>query len=106
MAGVVAVSWTGSLFLSTVENYIPNTMPRLKIIVSGTKFVTALPIRCVEWTSNQIFGFVENIVVGRQLPTNITEVSKLNVGPKLKDIRKLKKPVLTWVVEKLNALNK
>jgi len=56
MAGVIALSWTGSLFLSTLENYIPNTMPKTKLVVSGTKVVTALPIRCVEWTSNHIFG--------------------------------------------------
>lgn len=65
--------------------------------------VTGLPIRCVEWTSNQMFGFVETIVVGNSLPTNITEVYKLNVGPKLKDLKNLKKPVLSWLVEKLQA---
>lgn len=106
MASVVAISWTGSLFFSTIENFIPNTMPRTKMIVSGLKFGTALPIRCVEWTSNQIIGFVESITVGYQLPTNITDVYRLNEGPKLKDIKKFKKPILNWLVEKLNKLNK
>lgn len=101
MGAVVAISWTGSLFFSTVENYIPDG--RLKTVVSGAKIIVAFPIRCVEWTSNQIFGFVENTVVGRPLPTNITEVYRLNIGPKLKDISKLKKPVLDWLVEKLTT---
>ena len=48
MGGVVALSWAGSLFFSTLENYIPNTLPRVKLVVSGAKFGTALPIRCVE----------------------------------------------------------
>lgn len=105
-AGVVALSWSGSLFFSTLEIYIPNTMPRTKFVVTGMKVVTALPIRCVEWTSNQIFGFAENMVMGRQLPTNITEVYKLNIGPKLETINEFKKPVLSWLVNQLNKWNK
>ena len=105
MAGVVAVSYTGSLFFSTLENYIPNTMPRAKLVVTGMKYGTALPIRCVEWTSNQIFGFAEKIIVGRQLPTNITEVYKLNIGPKLENISSIKKPVLNWMINRLKKWN-
>lgn len=105
MAGVVALSWTSSLLFSTLENYIPNSMPRVKIAVSGTKFVTALPIRCVEWTSNQMIGLAENVIFGHALPTNITEVYKLNVGPKLKEIEKLKKPILNWLVKKWENWN-
>jgi hypothetical protein len=103
MAGIVALSWSGSLFLSTVENYIPNTMVRTKAVVCGAKFVTALPVRSVEWTSNQIFGFVENIIIGIPLPTNITEVYKLDVGPKLKDLSKFKTVVIQWLINKLQG---
>ena len=106
MAGVVALSWTGSLFFSTLENYIPNTMPRTKLVVNGVKYGIALPIRCVEWTSNQIFGFAEKMVIGRQLPTNVTEVYKLNIGPKLENIAEVKKPVLSWLINRLNKWNK
>lgn len=102
MTGVVALSWTGSLFFSTLENFIPNTMPRVKLAVTGMKYGTALPIRCVEWTSNQIFGFAEKLVVGRQLPTNVTETYKLNIGPKLENITEIKKPVLRWLINQLN----
>ena len=102
MAGIVAISWTGSLFFSTLENYIPNTMPRVKLVVTGIKYGTALPIRCVEWTSNQIFGFAEKMVIGRQLPTNVTEVYKFNIGPELKNITEIKKPVLSWLINQLN----
>lgn len=105
MAGVVSLSWTGSLFFSTLENYIPNTMPRTKLAVTGMKYGIALPIRCVEWTSNQIFGFAENVIIGRQLPTNVTEVYKLNIGPELKNITKVKKPVLSWLINQLKKWN-
>jgi len=64
------------------------------MVVTGIKYGVSLPIRCVEWTSNQIFGFVENVTVGNQLPTNITEVYKLSVGPKLESITQIEKPVL------------
>jgi hypothetical protein len=106
MGGVVALSFTGSLFFSTLENYIPNTMPRTKLVVSAAKFGTALPVRCVEWTSNTIFGFAENVLVGKSFPTNITDVYRLNVGPKLKNIGKFKKPALDWLVKQLDNLNK
>ena len=105
MAGAVALSWSGSLFFSTLENYIPNTMPKVKLVVSGMKYGTSLPIRCVEWTSNQIFGFAEKIIVGIPLPTNVTEVYKLDIGPKLKNITEVKKPVLRWVINQLNKWN-
>ena len=104
MAGVVALSWSGSLFFSTLENYIPNSMPRTKMIISGVKYGVALPVRCVEWTSNQIFGFAENLIVGGPLPTNITEVYKLNVGPKLENITKFKKPLLIWLRDRIDKL--
>jgi len=102
MGGVVALSWSGSIFFSTLENYIPNSMPRIKLVVSGLKFGTALPIRCVEWTSNQIIGVAENVTMGYQLPINITDAYKLSVGPKLKNIAKVKKPVLDWLINQLN----
>lgn len=105
MAGIVGLSWSGSLFFSTLENYVPNTMPRVKLAVTGIKYATAFPIRCVEWTSNQIFGFAEKMVIGRPLPTNVTEVYKLNIGPELKNITEIKKPVLNWLIKQLNKLN-
>lgn len=90
----------------TLENYIPNTMPKTKMVIAGIKFGVALPVRCVEWTSNQIFGFAEKLIVGRKLPTNVTEVQKLNIGPKLKDVAEVKKPIMLWLIEKLQEFNK
>lgn len=78
-------------------------MPRLKLFVVTKKFVVAGPRRCVEWSGNQILGDVEYVFLGHSLPTNITEVFKLNKGPKLKE---LKNPVLTWMVDKLQKFNK
>ena len=101
MTGIVALSWSSSLFLSTLENYVPNLFPITKSLISGGKHIIAIPIRLVEWTSNQIFGVVETAIIGRNLPTNITEVYKLNVGPKLKDLSKLRKPALNWAIKQL-----
>ena len=70
------------------------------------KFGFGLPVRCVEWTSNQMFGFAEKVVVGLPLPTNVTEVYKLNVGPKIENISEIKKPVLSWLINKLKKWNK
>jgi len=80
-------------------------MTNLKLVVNGLKFGTALPIRCVEWTSNQIIGFAENITMGYQLPINITDVYCLSIGPKLKNLAKVKKPVVAWLINQLNKLN-
>jgi len=99
MGGVIAVSWSASLFLGTLENYIPNTMPKTKIVISATKFTVSLPIRCVEFTGNAIFGTFEKLIVGMPLPTNITEVYKLNVGPNLKNVQEFKKPILNWLIK-------
>jgi hypothetical protein len=106
MTGIVAISWSDSLFLSSLENYIPSSIPRVKLFVVTPKFVRAAPIRCVEWSGNQILGGVEYLFLGHSLPTNVTEVVKLNEGPKLKDLKELKNPLLTWMVDKLQKFNK
>jgi hypothetical protein len=106
MGGVVALNWSGSIFFSTLENYIPSSMNRTKLVVSVLKYGTVLPIRCVEWASNQIVKFDENVTIKYQLPINITEAYKFITGPKLKNIAKVKKPVLAWLINQLNKLNK
>jgi hypothetical protein len=106
MTGIVALSWSGSLFLSSIEYYIPDSMPRVKLVVVTTKFVVGASIRCVEWTGNQIFGGFEHLVLGHSLPTNVTQVFKLNEGPKLTDLKELKKLIINWIVVKLQKFNK
>lgn len=81
-------------------------MPAVKFAVSGMKFGTALPIRFVEWTSNKIFGFAEMVVIGCELPTNITQVYRLNDGPKLINITGIKEPVLNFVIKQLEKWKK
>lgn len=81
-------------------------MLRAKLIVTGVKFGVALLIRCVEWTSNRIFGFAENLTMGHQLPINVTDAYKLSDGPKLENITQLKTPVLHWLIKQLHKLNK
>lgn len=93
LSGVIALSWTGSMFLATLENYIPNDFVKTKSIIKGSKFALAVPIRLVEYTSNVIFGTAENLTIGVQLPINVTDNFKVTNGPRLQDIKKLKKPV-------------
>lgn len=102
---VVAMSWSGSMFLSLLEPHIPSSMPKIKLVVSGAKFVVAMPIRLVEWTSNSIFGFAENRIIGSSLPTHVTEVYRYQVGPKIEDINNIKQPVIKWLVKKLTDIN-
>lgn len=72
------------------------------MIITGIKFGVALPVRCIKWTSNQIFGFAENLTVGHQLTINVTEVyNKLSVGPKLENITQIRKLVLDWLINQL-----
>lgn len=92
-SGVIALSWTGSMFLSTLDNYIPNNFVKTKAIIKGSKFALAVPIRLVEYTSNVIFGTIENYTVGVQLPINVTDNFNVSTGPRIKDIKKLKKPI-------------
>lgn len=95
MASIVALSWSGSIFFSTIENHIPNSFVKTKLVIRESKYILGLPIQYVEWTSNQIFGVGKNLIFGQLLPTNITEVYALNVGPKLENITKFKKPLLS-----------
>lgn len=101
MAGVVALSWSGSLFLATLENYIPNNMVRTKAVICGTKFVVGIPVRLTEWTANQIFGFPEKIVIGIPLPTNVTQVFRVHVGPEIEKIVEVKKSTIKWLLKQL-----
>jgi hypothetical protein len=104
LSTVVAMSWSGSMFLSLVEPHIPSSMTKVKLVVSGTKFLVAMPIRLVEWTSNNIFGFAENLIIGSALPTNVTQCYRYNVGPKIEDIQKIKKPVIKWLIKTLHNI--
>jgi hypothetical protein len=94
MTGIVGFSWSESLFLSSLEYSIPDSMPRVKIAVVTTKFVISAPIRCLEWSGNKIISGVEYLFLEHSLPTNATEGFKLNEGPKLKDLKELKEPII------------
>jgi hypothetical protein len=62
-------------------------------VIKGSKFAIAIPIRLVEHTTNAIFGTAENYTIGVQLPINVTDKFNLADGPRIKDIKKLRKPV-------------
>lgn len=99
MAGAMALSWSASLLLATVENYIPNDMRKFKAIVSTTKYVSAVPIRIVEWTANLIMTPGEKIAFGSDLPINMTSTHKFNLGPKLEDLAEMKRAVSNWTIQ-------
>lgn len=92
-AGALAISYSGSLFFSTIENYIPNSLPKTKAVIGAIKVVVSLPLQITEFTANAIFGVGEKIVTGHKLPTNVTSKFQLDKGPKLSKLPELKKPV-------------
>nr|ULD16083.1 hypothetical protein [Cylindrotheca closterium] len=102
LSGVLAVSWKGGLFLSTVENYIPNDFAKTKAVVKGSKFVIGLPLMMAEHTTNLIIGRIEMLVNGNELPINVTKHFNITEGPRLKDIKKLKKPIIKFLRDKLD----
>ena len=91
---LVALSWSGGLFLSTLENIISDNMNKTKALISGSKVIISLPIRVVELTSNSIIGFVENPTIGTQLPINVTQDFRLAQDPRIRDLSNLKKLLL------------
>ena len=98
-AGALALSYSGSLFFSTLENYVPNTFPRTKAAVGITKVVISVPIQIAELTSNAIFGFGENLLTGNKLPTNVTAVFRLDKGLKLGSLTELKKALKNFLLK-------
>jgi hypothetical protein len=95
--GAVDISWSASLLLATVENSIPNDMRKIKAVVVGAKWVSAFLIRIVEWTVNSVTNLVDPWVFGTKLPINITEIYRLQIGPKVEDLPELKKSVIDWI---------
>lgn len=91
IGGAVALSWSASIMFATVENYIPNDYRKIKAMITGAKWVSAIPIRFVEWTANGIFGFFERQITDTPLPINITETYRLQIGPKVEDLPELRK---------------
>lgn len=71
MANIVALNWSSIIFFSPFKIYTPNTISRLKTLVSSAKFVTVVTI---EWTFNQIFGFTENIIIKNPLLITLIQV--------------------------------
>lgn len=94
LGGAVALSWSASIVFATVENYIPNDYRKIKAMVTGAKWVSAIPIRLVEWTANGIFGFFEKQITDTPLPINITETYRLQIGPKVEDLPELRKSLI------------
>jgi hypothetical protein len=105
MAGAVALSWSASIVFATVENYIPNDYRKIKAMVAGAKWVSAVPIRFVEWTTNKIFGCFETIITDTPLPINMTETYGLQIGPKVEDLPELRKAVVDLTMKLAKAKN-
>lgn len=97
IGGALAISYSGSLFFSTIENYVPNTFTKAKMVVGAAKVVVSVPLQIAEFTGNAIFGVGAAWVTGHKLPTNVTSTFQLDQGPKLNDLAKLKKPVTEYL---------
>ena len=97
IGGVLALSYSGSLFFSTVENYIPNSYIKTKAAVGAAKVVVSFPLQVAEYTGNAIFGLGETLITGNTLPTNVTSTFRLDQGPQLKNLSELKQPVAEYL---------
>lgn len=73
IGGTVALSWSASTVLATAKNYIPNGFKKIKAVVTGAKSVSAISIRFVEWTPNQVFGWFEMRINHTNLPISVTD---------------------------------
>jgi hypothetical protein len=103
IGGAVALSWSASIVFATVENYIPNDYRKIKAMVTGAKWVSAIPIRLVEWTANGIFGVPETWFGKTKVPINMTETYGLQIGPKVEDLPELKKAVVDLTMKLAKA---
>ena len=57
VTGAADLSWPGILFLTTLDNYIPNSFSNTKVVIKVSKFVLGILIIFVEHTSTAIIGF-------------------------------------------------
>jgi len=103
IGGAVALSWSASIVFATVENYIPNDYRKIKAMVAGAKWVSAIPIRLVEWTVNGIFGAGETLCKQPKVPIHMTETYGLQIGPKMEDLPELRKSVIDLTMKLAKA---
>ena len=59
IGGALVISYSGNLFFSTIENYIPNVFTKTKAVVGVAKVVVSFPLQIAEFTGDVIFGFGE-----------------------------------------------
>jgi hypothetical protein len=103
----VAISFTGVMFLSLLESYVP--VGPVKEIVKGSKLVVGIPIVFVEYTANIITGVFEKALFNQTFPTNITSTFGILDGPelsKLNGFKGLKKVLATALTEFAKKLAK
>lgn len=93
------------MFFATLENYILNDFVKTKAIIKGSKFALAVPIRVVGHTFNTILKTAENLIMGVLLPINVTSNFNLAEGSRIKNIKKLKKPVGEFLINSLKDIS-
>jgi len=101
---VIAISYAGSLFLSLVENFVPQGP--VKTTIKGAKVIVALPIGITETVINAIFGQVEKLVLKQALPSNVTAVYSLTDGPEIKNMTALRVKIMDWAKRLLRVAAK
>lgn len=98
---MITIRFSGSLFLSTIENYIPASIPRLKMVIGGLKYIVALPIKLVDYLGNKILKFGEKFFMWNSLLITIINVYRINEGPYLSKMGEFKKPIINGLIERL-----
>jgi hypothetical protein len=96
LSSTIAISFTGAMFLSLVESYLP--AGNIKTVVKGAKVIIAIPIGITEVVTNGIIGTLEKLVMHEPLPINVTDVYGFSDGPKIEDVKGIRDKVTDFLL--------
>jgi len=99
---LIAISDTGRLFLSLVENFVPQGP--VKTTSNGVKVVIILPIGIPEIVTNAIFGNIEKLVLKQALPINVTTVYGLTNGPEINNMTAICATIISCYTKRLKMI--
>lgn len=98
LSSSIAISFTGALFLSIVESYLP--AGNIKTVVKGVKVIIGFPVGIAELMVNGIVGTFETLIIKEPLPINVTDVYGFTDGPRIEKIKgignKIHDFLLSW----------
>ena len=100
----IAISFSGMLFFALIENHIP--AGPVKNVFKGVRLVIGVPVMCIEYVSNAAFGLGKSLILGQQLPTNLTSTYRLLDGPELDKLPGFRPLIADWLMRMANAVSK